>query len=201
MASRTFERFSQSLVRVSALISASDKLRLASNEEADDVLRSCLVLIVSALDFYIHEIVRAEMVDIFAGNKPKPNGFDNYTIALKAFPIKMDAQNALIWFESELKKSLGFKSFQMPDNVAAALKMIRDLKDVWGKIGFLVSVESSTVQRQLSLLVRRRNCIAHEADRDDSFPDSIYPILRTDVQESMVFIRKICEAIDSLVFA
>ncbi|MGD1703724.1 hypothetical protein [Dapis sp. BLCC M229] len=60
------EKFHVSINRVRDLIALHNSVRAKSTSALDlsDMLRAALVLAVSALDYYIHEIVRLRMLEI-----------------------------------------------------------------------------------------------------------------------------------------
>ncbi len=60
-----------------------------------------------------------------------------------------------------------------------------------------MAMSDSDVRDTLNLIIDRRNKIAHEADMDPSYPNSRWPISENDVEKSVNFIEKLCEAIHS----
>ena len=62
--------FRISIARVRHLIAVHNSLQAQASSVLDlsDMLRSALVLAVSALDYYIHEVVRIGMLEIHRGN-------------------------------------------------------------------------------------------------------------------------------------
>ena len=68
------DQFRISIGRVRDLISIHNSVKAQSNSALDlsDMLRAALVLAVSALDYYIHEIVTLGMLEIHRGQRLEP---------------------------------------------------------------------------------------------------------------------------------
>ena len=78
------DQFHISINRVRDLIAIHNSVRATSTSVLDlsDMLRAALVLAVSALDYYIHEIVRLGMLEIHQGLRPEPPAFYRFQISL-----------------------------------------------------------------------------------------------------------------------
>jgi hypothetical protein len=63
-----------SIARVRDLISLHNSIKAQSTPALDlsDILRAALVLAVSALDYYIHEVVTLGMLEIHRGQRSEP---------------------------------------------------------------------------------------------------------------------------------
>jgi hypothetical protein len=74
------EQFRVSIGRVRDMITLHNSIQSQANEttDASDILRASLVLAVSALDYYIHEVVTLGMLEIHRGNRsePTPSAFN-----------------------------------------------------------------------------------------------------------------------------
>lgn len=67
-------QFNISIHRVRELIALHNSLKTQANNTLDvsDILRAALVLAVSALDYYIHEVVTLGMLEIYQGQRSEP---------------------------------------------------------------------------------------------------------------------------------
>lgn len=63
----------------------SVKAQSTSVLNLSDMLRAALVLAVSALDYYIHEVVTLGMLEIHQGLRPEPPAFSRFQISLGTF--------------------------------------------------------------------------------------------------------------------
>jgi len=161
--------------------------------DASDLLRAQVVLAVSALDYYIHEVTVLGMVAVFEGRRPVTQAFQKYRVAVGAVSLGMSTRSSS-WFETEIRERHSFQSFQQPDKVADAIRLFSDVK-LWQEVASRMSSTEKDVKDQLKLIVDRRNKIAHEADLDPSYPGTRWPIKEMDVDLSLQFLRAVCESI------
>lgn len=160
--------------------------------DTSDLLRAQIVLIVSALDYYIHELTALGMVEAFEGKRIKTQAFLNFRVSVGSF--SNGASHGSSWFESEIREKHGFLSFQQPDKVADAIRLFSDVK-IWKEVSAKMGIPEQDVKNKLKLIVDRRNKIAHEADLDPSYPGLRWPINEQDVTNSIKFIKNLCENI------
>ena len=162
-----------------------------------DLLRSIIVLSISALDFYVHAVVRRNMAAILAGTKQETPHFRNFNVKISsvrralANPVNFD------WLNDEVSTQHSWKSFQQPDKIKEALQLITE-KKVWEEVGSALGLQAVDVKRELELLVDRRNKIAHEADADPSLPTQKLPINTTITANATKFISDLVREIDAL---
>lgn len=135
--------------------------------DISDVLRSQIVLAVSALDCYIHDLCEDSMIYIFENkNFSTNNSFKNFSISMETLHLIANTNvisEKTFFLSKEIKKNNSYKSFQEPKKISEALSYI-GIKSVWVKVGSKLGKESNDLQNQLSLIVQRRNQIAHESD-------------------------------------
>jgi RiboL-PSP-HEPN len=189
------EVYRESMSRVEhlgGLYKALDGLTTAA-VDASDLLRAQIVLAVSAFDYYIHEVTVLGMVAVFEGKRPPTQAFLKYPVSVGAVSLGMTSPTSR-WFEAEVRQHHSFLSFQQPDKVADAIRLFSDIK-LWQEVALKMMVPEKTVKDQLKLIVDRRNKIAHEADLDPSYPGTRWPIHVADVEQSLQFLRKVCESI------
>ena len=164
-----------------------------------DLLRSQIVLAVSAMDLYIHEITRIGMLEGYDGKRPQT------TKAFSRFQVAMDAVIEAIarpghneWLESEIRKKHGYQSFQHPKKIAEAVKLFSECK-LWPSVAAELGSTAKEVKDRLIVIVNRRNQIAHEADLMPNDPTMRWSISAADAEEAVNFIKDVCEAIDEIV--
>ncbi|KAA2236431.1 HEPN domain-containing protein [Salinarimonas soli] len=155
--------------------------------DLSDILRSEMVLIVSALDHFVHEITRTGMLEIWAGARAPAGTFENFTLTMtSAQQIKAGASGESL-LEVEIRNRHGHLSFQHPDKIADAIRNFSSVK-LWDGVSTILGRTPQDVKAQLKLIVERRNKIAHEADIDPSFPGQRWPITRADVEDALSFV-------------
>lgn len=187
------EQFNQEIQRVKNLIAIYDYLMAdpQNSHDASDILRSCIVLGISALDAFIHDIIRIGMVEVLHGKRDQTKEYKKIGFTLQQ--VYFDPQYA--WFERRIYEDHGEKSFQNPLAIAQAIKHISE-KDLWKEIcNEFKEIPEAEIKQRLKLIVTRRNQIAHEADIDKGqSPPSKRPIESKEVREHIDFIENLANA-------
>ena len=165
-----------------------------------ELLRAEFVLIVSALDFYVHEVVRNGLVRKFKSGSCGTNNSIN--IPLSTVRILLDTKTAEEQ-TSILDKQIGAiicrDSYQAPRAIERAFNLI-DIEKIWTKIGKFIGKPGSEVRSTLTLIIDRRNKIAHEADIDPTKGiGEKTSIDATTVSECMEFVTTFVKNLDKLI--
>lgn len=170
----------------------------------DDLLRARLMHTISALDKFIHDLIRHRMVEVFKGLRPATAKYLTETISLGAYKKLTDTSVGAFPPEKVLENIIYSKhktlSFQDPDKIQEALSLIWDESHKWQKIAATMgggSTENS-LKVALKVAVARRNLIVHEADIDPSTSTKT-AISASDVETAAVLVRSIGIAISHLV--
>ncbi len=196
------DQFRISITRVRDLIAVHNSLKAQDSVlDLSDMLRAALVLAVSALDYYIHEVVRIGMLEIHRGQRPEPPAFSQFQISLGSARVGINAgENIDSWLEDEIRQRHSYKSFQNPDNIAKAIHLICD-KKLWEEVSISMGrpAKDPHIKQQLNLIIDRRNKIAHEADIDPSYPiGNRWPIDEQSVNDAIEFLEKVVESIHNI---
>ncbi|NET61274.1 MAG: hypothetical protein F6K47_35650 [Symploca sp. SIO2E6] len=242
------DQFRISLGRVRDLIALYDSIRAQATDVLDlsDILRAALVLAVSALDYYVHEVVRLGMLEIHRGQRPEPtpspnasqSAFSRFQISLGSARVDrgvvidmaswlesemqqsygydmqqsytipelipalsnciLNRLNNASWLEDEIRERHGYLSFQTPDKIADAIRLISN-KKLWDEIAEQIGRPTKDIKQQLSLIVERRNKIAHEADIDPSYNlGTRWEIDKVQVSDAINFIEQVVESIHQI---
>ncbi len=176
-----------------ALAGAVETLTTAAID-VSDILRSQLVLVVSALDHVIHEIVRVGMIEAAKGQRPKTDAYYRFHLPVTAIETALSGADHETWIGESVRKKLSWKSFQDADAIAEACRLICGV-NIWEAVGTELGARPQDLKVQLRLIVERRNKIAHEADMDPTSPGFRWPISASLVDGAIEFVQKIVEAI------
>ena len=167
-----------------------------------DLLRAQIVMIVSALDHYIHEITRVGMLEVYDGERSRTGAFLRFQVTLDAAMkgISESSENGNGWLDTEIRERHGYLAFQRPDNIADAVRLFSSC-ELWPSVAAQLNLTPDDVKNRLRAIINRRNQIAHEADLDPSYPGtgSRWPISPSDIANTLDFILDVCEAIHSVV--
>lgn len=174
----------------------------------DELLRAEWVARLSALDLYIHELVAQRMREIFEGVRPTTPGFLKFQIPNDVLVRILKPQSLTdrsSAFELEVRNKLSILTYQDPEKIADAIRLISDV-ELWNEIALKLgatketkNVEGKKLKLELSLIVQRRNKIAHEGDLQPSSPRIPWPVEKVDVKHVTEIINKIVKAIDQIV--
>jgi hypothetical protein len=243
------DQFRISIARVRDLISIHNSVKAQSTPALDlsDILRAALVLAVSALDYYVHEVVTLGMLEIHRGQRSEPNpprnssqsAFSRFQVSLggarqerliamdiaswleneiqqsqgSSFLQQSHTVSALLpvisnsvlnrlnnasWLEDEVRERLSYQSFQQPEKIADAIRLISD-KKLWEEVAQKLGRSAKDVKQQLSVIVDRRNKIAHEADIDPTYNiGSRWNIDEILVSDAVNFVEQVVESIHQI---
>lgn len=196
------ERVRKNLVRVRNLGSIVDALDSQTTAVLDlsDILRAELVLAVSALDQFVHEIVRLGMLDAYEGIRPRTNAFLRFQVSLEGALRGIDSNNAgkSYWLDDQIRTRNAYRSFQNPDSIADAVRLISEVQ-LWDEVAKRMGIPPEEAKERLLLIVERRNKIAHEADVSPLLSQELWPIDRQIVTESVDFIERVVESMYSVI--
>ena len=165
-----------------------------------DLLRAQIVMIVSALDHYIHEITRIGMLEVYDGVRPQTNAFLRFQVTMGAAVDGISKPSENEWLDIEIRQKHGYQAFQHPDHIANAVRLFSSC-ELWRSVASELNLSEQDVKNRLRAIVNRRNQIVHEADLDPSIPGSMnrWSISFADVTSALDFIRDVCEAIHTVV--
>lgn len=188
------EQFRENIIRVRHLggINQAFASMTTSVIDTSDILRAQYVLAVSALDHYVHEVTRLGMLEIFDGKRPPSSAYLRFRISASC----LDATQTLSRgnFDSEIRTQHSYVVFQRPDRIADGIRLISEIK-LWDAVSKRIGVNPELIKQRLTLIVDRRNKIAHEADLDPTYPKARWPISEPDVLSVVDFLVQVVEAI------
>ena len=192
------DQFRRNIQRVRDLGSIYQAINAQTTSALDlsDLLRSELMMAVSALDQYVHELARIGMLDIYLGNRTPTDAYLRFQIPLGSALQATATQGTTNpgWLEDRIRIQHGYRSFQTPDNIAEAIRLVSNVQ-LWNEVAATLSTTSQDIREQLSLIVGRRNQIAHEADVDPSYGGRLWPIDLLLADDAVTFIESIAETI------
>lgn len=123
------DQFRISIGRVRDLIALHNSVKAQATGALDvsDMLRAALVLAVSALDYYVHEVVTLGMLEIHRGQRSEPvpsanttqSAFSRFQVSLgSARQDRLVAIDIASWLENELQQAQGYAFLQQSYTVS-----------------------------------------------------------------------------------
>ena len=160
------------------------------------------------MDLYVHELVSQKMNEIFEGLRPPCAGFMRFSIpsdAMMRIRSAATLADECAAFDLEVRSRLGFSTFQNPEKIAEGIRLISDI-GLWNEIASFQGATPATqanwakaVKLELSLIVERRNKIAHEGDLQPGAPRIPWAIHRADLQHVSTVIKGIVDALQGII--
>jgi hypothetical protein len=129
------DQFRISLSRVRDLIALHNSVKAQATDALDmsDMLRAALVLAVSALDYYVHEVVTLGMLEIHRGQRSEPvpsanttqSAFSRFQVSLgSARQDRLTAIDIASWLENEIQQAQGYAFLQQSYTVSTLIPTI-----------------------------------------------------------------------------
>ena len=176
--------------------------------QLEELLRAEWVARVSALDLYVHELVAQSMLTIFEGLRPSTPAFNKFSISGETLQRIRHATNqadATAAFDLYVREQLGRITYQAADDISDGIRLISTI-ELWNEIALALgatlatkSAAAKSLKLKHSLIMRRRNAIAHEGDLKQTFVREPWPISEADVAEVTCHILQIVRTINTLV--
>lgn len=151
------------------------------------------------------------MLAIFEGSLPKTPAYNSFMLPsetvyrIRHATTSVDAAAA---FDLEIRRQLGFLSFQYPDKIADGIRMCSSA-ELWNEVAMRQGAtqqnkvaQAKQIKRQLTTIIDRRNKIAHEGDlQPKALPISPWPISQADLTIVTTYVEKLVRSIDECVVA
>lgn len=164
---------------------------LNSNLDLDWLLRSAIVLAVSAMDAYFHDKIRYRAGKFTIDRLPK-----------QLAGLKIPMSEVAKWDEAGRKgnmirrwvvEHLEVRPLQSPNAIAEALKLV-DIQSFWNTIESNSSARD-VLKTQLNKLIERRNQIAHEGDRlqSRSSGKALRPVTHDYAVQAIKFVKELVQ--------
>ena len=129
------DQFRISIGRVRDLIALHNSVKAQATGALDvsDMLRAALVLAVSALDYYVHEVVTLGMLEIHRGQRSEPapsanttqSAFSRFQVSLgSARQDRLTAIDIASWLENEIQQTQGYAFLQQSYTVSTLIPTI-----------------------------------------------------------------------------
>lgn len=167
---------------------------LGSRLDISWLLRASIVFAVSALDAYFHDKVKYRVGKVDLKHMPEP--LAKFQIPLRELAKWESARRKRNVLRNWVTGHLSTRPLQRQEDISSALKLV-GIDSVWAKI------EPDTPKRDAMLekmarIIRRRNQIAHEGDRESSRRSGkkLRGIKKPEVEDSIKFIKGLVKRIE-----
>lgn len=152
-----------------AIHSIEEKFQLLDMDISEElklnILRGQVFLLVSSVDFYIHEIVKVELINIIKKERKRTSALKYCLISLEALLDYFSEENEEI-LENAIINRNTYKTFLSPTKMSEAISLISKIdifKNIYPKLKFSNKKELTIKMQEI---YKRRNSIAHQMDYD-----------------------------------
>jgi hypothetical protein len=189
-------QFQENLKRVSELGALVVAIETMTKQTIDlsDILRAQIVLAVSALDHFVHELTRLGMIEASKGSRAKTEAYLRFQVPISVADSAVSGVPCESWIGDTVRERHSWQSFQDPEKIAEAIRLVSTV-GLWDAVGKELSMAPQDVKTRLKLIIERRNKIAHEADMDPTNPGFRWPISKQLANETVAFIEQIASVI------
>jgi hypothetical protein len=196
---RAFLQFKTNIQATKDLKNTVDQINSITTNIIDlsDLYRSQIVLTVSALDYFIHEITMIGMIEIYNLNRPSTPAFLKFQIPISNIYNCSICPSDIV-LRDTIKEKHSWLSFQDPDKISEALRLITERR-IWEDLGIIFGLNPRDLKTKLKLIIDRRNKIAHEADMNPTYPGVKWPISSSDVEYTIDFIENLVTKLFNLI--
>lgn len=165
------DHFRENVEAIKAQFIVADELVAAGRkEEAENVWRSQIIFLDSAFDFYLHELTKYGLCEIFTENWARTDKYNNIQMKMEDIHEGFNLSGSVEWFLEFINnyyKEITMASF---DSVKKQMSLLGiDIAEV-SRTAFYErgsgEKPQSKLKRRLNELYARRNKIAHQSDRE-----------------------------------
>ena len=190
------KHFDENIVLIEKQFSTAEILISAGKKsDAEDVWRSQIVFLDSALDFYIHEITKYGIMNIFEDTWPKNDKYNKLKVDMRQVEIGLKNTEDSECFKDFVNELNEKKCFMSYEKIKEQLTVIGlNFKKI-EKAAFNGAVEK--FESKVEGLFKRRNMIAHQSDREHATAER-NEISRPAVEGFISDTKKIVEAIHKI---
>jgi hypothetical protein len=167
---------------------------LKAGLQVDWILRAGVVFAVSALDTYFHDKVKYKVGKYSLGNLPPALG--KFEIPISDLTKWDSADRKGNVLRNWVTRYLSVRPLQSPSAIGEALKLA-GITGVWDQIE-PDNEKKSAMLEKFNSLIKRRNQIAHEGDREQSRKSGkkLRPIDRAFVDDAIKFTRELVQRVE-----
>lgn len=166
--------------------------------QRDELLRAQIVMAVSAVDTFFHNVVKTGLLQIFNGSRPigKAASYPIELLDVISINRENDSYKKQLLLENAIMKISSKDSYQSAASIEYAVGLL-GIKGIWTKLSPLMGIPAEDIKNKISLIVRRRNQIAHESDIN---PATMlrYPITKADADDVVDFLDKFVNSVYNL---
>lgn len=194
--------FNENLQYIKAQFNIADELMQRTREDdARNIWSSQIVFLESAFDFYLHELTKYGLSEMFAGNWDKTEKYCNLSVRMSIVDRALNAREDTDWFLDFVNgfyREITLVSYKSVKDQMNLLGL--DLQEIADAVFYEVNSDIKTkdkLENCLEGLYNKRNVIAHQSGRRHSDAKR-EAVTKNIVEEYIEAIEKIVRKIHEL---
>lgn len=195
------QHFTESIQAINAQFGVADELcKVGKIMEGENIWRAQIVFLASAFDFYMHELTKYGLCEIYNENWNRTDKYDNLQVSMKVIEIALKSGEDIDWFLEYINGYYQVITMVSYESVSNQLKLlgidlIRVADNAFYQRGETEKPKYK-IKRRLNELFTRRNIIAHQADR--AHTDAQVTIITKEIVQDFIYdVEKIVNSIDT----
>ncbi len=195
------QHFTETMEIIKKQFAVADELVVAGRTpEGENIWRAQIVFLASALDFYMHELTKYGLCEIYDEKWEKTEKYKNLQISMEMIEVAVKSGEETDWlleYFNEYYQTITMVSY---DSVKEQLKLLGvELSTVADRAFYQKGETEKTrnrLKRRLNELFARRNIIAHQTDR--AHTDAQFKMITKEIVHNFIEdIGKVVKAIDA----
>lgn len=192
--------FTDTLQAINAQFDIADELYESGKViEGENIWRAQIVFLASAFDFYMHELTKYGLCEIYNENWCRTDKYANLQVNMKVIEVALKSGEDIDWFLEYINDYYRAITMVSYESVKDQFNLLGiDLVSVADKAFYQRGATEKTkdkLKRRLNGLFSRRNIIAHQTDR--AHTDAQVNNITKDIVQNFIYdIEKIVKAID-----
>lgn len=194
------QHFTESIQAIYTQFEVADELiESGKKSEGENIWRAQIVFLTSAFDFYMHELTKYGLCEIYDENWERTEKYSNLQVGMKTIEIALKSGEDIDWFLEYINDYYKAITMVSYESVKDQLNLLGiDLKNVADRAFYNRGEREKTrvkLRRRLNELFSRRNIIAHQSDRAHA-DAQVKNITKEIVQDFMDDIQRIVNSIN-----
>lgn len=195
------QHFVEAIQTINAQFDVADELVESGKViEGENIWRAQIIFLASALDFYMHELTKYGLCEIYNENWDRTDKYENLQVNMKVIEVALKSGEDIDWFLEYINNYYRSITMVSYESVKDQLNLLGiNLAPVADGAFYQRGGTENTkdkFKRRLNELFGRRNIIAHQSDRAHT-DAQVNIITKEIVQNFMCDIEKIVRSIDT----
>lgn len=195
------EHFAEAIQAIKAQFDVADELFASGKTvEGENIWRAQIVFLASALDFYMHELTKYGLCEIYNENWARTDKYKHLQVKMEVIEVALKSGEDIDWFLEYINsyyRAITMVSYESVKDqlnlLGIALAKVAD--GAFYQRGGTEDTKDK-LKRRLNELFDRRNIIAHQSDR--AHTDAQVNIIKKGIVQDFIYdIKKIVKAIDA----